>query len=951
MRLVTVARAASLVLVLSAATTATVGAQMPTGSIVGTVLDEQKAAMPGVTIAARNTNTGLMRRTTSGSTGSYRLEALPAGTYDVTAEIQGFSKQMQKGVTVEVGTATSADFTMKVGALTETLTVTAEPPLVQTSRSEVGQVITQTLVENMPLNGRKFQDLSLLVPGTRPANYYDPTKTEVGGISYGGLSGRSVNITVDGGDNNDGVVRGILQQFSADAIQEYKVTIQRHTAEFGRSTGGVVNVITKSGTNNFRGAGYLFARNEHLNTETFFEKEAGTGKQPFSQQQPGGTIGGPIKKDKAHFFAAYEFNRRNDFATVFTKGVLPDQEGAQAKPFRDHLFTAKLDFEPAEGNTVIVRYALEDQKRQHDFIGGNTLASAGALNTNLIHSVIAKDTATLGGSRLNELTAVFQRFENNITAENNANPGIKTPDFTFGANLNTPQQTIQRRIQLRDDFTFRKTNFGGDHDFKVGAELIRSHFGGFFTPTLYGLFTFTHRLPGNNLNTYLNAIADSFSGSAGNTSFDDNWTYVASYFQDDWKVRSNVTVNLGLRWEAQVGPYQNNRNTPALVELQSLGFPSQKSQDWKDIGPRVGVAWDVAGDGKTVVRAGYGLYYDELFQNVTLYEYWSDVRQPVNFLSPSPAPFTAAFYAANRDAVRNSLIDPKFTGQRIQLLSPNLKQPYSHEANVGFSREITPRWSIDADYVHSVGKREIARWWLNRTYTVLGTPVTNLNTSLSPAGVFDPLHGEYRVEGNRNHSRIDALYIASKLRMRRAQVMATYSLSKAMDLANDFNSGPGDLTNLNWEGDWGPAANDIRHRFTVGGVVDVGRGFQISSSIQANTGKPFNPIVGYSGGRAEVRPIDPATGQVFGRNSFRAPGFATWDMRVARNFDLGRSRSVEVLFEVFNVTDRVNFNGDARTGFNNVWGTNAQPSPGFGTPTNIVPNSARQAEFGARFRF
>jgi hypothetical protein len=371
---------------------------------------------------------------------------------------------------------------------------------VQTTKSDVGQVITTTMVENMPLNGRKFQDLSLLVPGTRPANYYDPTKTEVGGISYGGLTGRSVNISVDGGDNNDGVVRGLMQQFSADAIQEYKVTTQRYTAEFGRSTGGLVNVITKSGTNLFKGSGFLFARNDSLNAKTYFEKaHAATAnavasedlpKQPFSQQQVGGTIGGPIFKDKAFFFFSYEFNRRNDYAVISTGGLLPSEEGAFPKPFRNHLVTAKTDFQLNPNNRLLVRYALEDQTRKHDFIGGNILASAGALNTNVIHSAIAKNSTVLGNSKLNEAVFLFQYFENNITAEDNTKPLIVTPDFTAGANGNTPQQTIQRRFQFRDDFSFRKTGWGGDHDFKVGGELIRSHYGGFFTPSLYGQFQF-----------------------------------------------------------------------------------------------------------------------------------------------------------------------------------------------------------------------------------------------------------------------------------------------------------------------------------------------------------------------------------------------------------------------------------------------------------------------------
>ena len=475
------------------ATVAPLYAQTDTGVVDGRVFDQQKAAMPGVTVTALNVATGATRSAVSGPTGTYHIEALRAGVYDITAEISGFSTQLRKGVVVQVGSSVTADFTMTVGNLSETVTVTGETPLVQTTRSDVGQVIAQTMVENMPLNGRKFQDLSLLVPGTRAANYYDPTKTEVGGISYGGLTGRSVNISVDGADNNDGVVRGLLQQFSADAIQEYKVTTQRYSAEFGRSTGGLVNVITKSGTNQFRGSGFLFARNENLNAKTYFEKTQPAtefavaseeiDKQPFSQQQMGGTIGGPIRRRTRPTSSS----RTSSTAATTSRSSPPaascrPRRGRRPKPFRNHLVTAKTDFQLNPNNTMTVRYALENQKRDHDFIGGNVLASAGALNTNLIHSIIAKDVAVIGGSKLNEFVVLFQYFDNNITAEDNTTPGIATPDFTFGANTNTPQQTIQKRIQIKDDFSFRKSGWAGDHDFKVGGELIRSHYGGFFTP-------------------------------------------------------------------------------------------------------------------------------------------------------------------------------------------------------------------------------------------------------------------------------------------------------------------------------------------------------------------------------------------------------------------------------------------------------------------------------------
>ena len=910
-------------------------AQADTGIIDGRVFDESKAPVPGATVVARNVATGFSRSAVSGDQGTYRIEFLPPGRYEVTVDLSGFAKLVAKDIVVQVASSTTLDFAMKVAAVQETVNVTAESPLVQTTKSDVGQVINSTLVENMPLSGRKFQDLSLLVPGTRPSNYYDPTKTEVGGISYGGMTGRAVNITVDGGDNNDGVVRGLLQQFSADAIQEYKVTTGRYSAEFGRSTGGVVSVITKSGTNQLRGSAFLFARDDSLNAETFFEKDTGSGKQPFQQQQTGGTFGGPFKPDVAHYFVSYEFNRRQDYKTVSTHGVLPAEEGPQLAPFRNHLLTAKTDFRLSDNNSMIVRYAREDNKRENDFIGGTTLRSAGALNTNVIDSVIAKNTTVIGTNKVNEALVLFQYFENNITANNNTNPAIVTPDFVYGANGNTPQQTIQKRWQFKDDFAFRKSGWGGDHDFKAGAEIVRSHYGGFFIPTLYGSFNFANPLPGNSIDTYLNSIADTFTGSAGNNEADDNWTHVGVYFQDDYHPNGQLTLNLGLRWELQAGPYSNDFQTPVLADLARLGYNNQRKLDTNNFGPRLGFAYDVRGDGRTVVRGGYGIYYDEIFQNITLYERWTDVRTPLNFLTFSPTPWTPAYFAANRQAIRDSFIDPTFAGQLMRLTAPDLVQPWAHHFNIGASHQITRAVAVDFDYIHSIGKDEIHRWPINR--------VENQNTRLSPAGVFDPVFSEVRVEGNRGHSQFDGVYLTGKIRVPMTELMTSYAWTKANNLANDFGTNPGDLSNLTWENDWGPTPNDVRHRFTLGATRSVWKGLQLSSIVQANTGKPFNASAGLGGSRNAIRAIDPATGQRFPRNSFRSAGFFSWDMRFAYNFRVAGQRTLEALFEVFNITDHVNYDRDSYT--------TRFTSSDFGTPNAIINNSQRQAQFGVRFKF
>jgi hypothetical protein len=475
--------------------------------------------------------------------------------------------------------------------------------------------------------------------------------------------------------------------------------------------------------------------------------------------------------------------------------------------------------------------------------------------------------------------------------------------------------------------------WGGDHDIKAGAEIVRSHYGGFFIPTLYGAFYFADPLPGG-LNAYLNSVADTFTGSAGTNEADDNWTSVGIYFQDDFHPTNRLTLNLGLRYELQTGPYNNDFHTPVLEALGQLGFKNERKLDTNNFGPRLGFAWDVQGDAKTIIRGGYGIYYDEIFQNITLYERWTDPRTPLNFLTFSPTPWTPAFYAANRQSIRDSFIDTTFQGQIMRITSPNLVQPWAHHFNVGGSRQVTPGLAIDVDYVHSIGKDEIHRWPINRA--------ENQNTELSPPGVFLPQFSEVRVEGNRGHSKFDGVYFTGRMRVSRAQLLASYAWTEAKNIADDFGSNPGNLSNLDWEGDFGPTPNDVKHRFTAGVIGSVWNKLHLSSSIQANSGKPFEARTGQGGSRNRLRAIDPATGRPFPRNSFRSGNFFSWDVRVSYVAQVGKS-TIEPMFEIFNLTDYVNYDRDSYvTTFS---------SSRFGTPGAIINNSQRQAQFGVRVKF
>src|SRR4051794_14198514 len=313
-------------------TCATAFAQQTTGVITGRVIDQQGAAVPGATVTAKSPSTGFTRTETSDTEGVYRLTALPVGIYDVTAELQGFSTVSKKGVEVNIGQTQAIDFPMKVASLAETVNVTGATPLIETTSSSIGAVVDVKRIESLPLNGRQFANLAATVPGVGLGFHSDPTKSTQYALQLNGGAGRNINYQIDGGDNNDDTVGGLLQQFPLEAVEQFNLVTQRFKAEYGRSNGGVLNVVTKSGTNTPSGSFFEFFRDKSLNALSEAERLAENPKGDYRRNQFGGSFGGPIAKDKAHFFGAIERTQQDTTQTVDTGGLFPDRDGQFAVP-------------------------------------------------------------------------------------------------------------------------------------------------------------------------------------------------------------------------------------------------------------------------------------------------------------------------------------------------------------------------------------------------------------------------------------------------------------------------------------------------------------------------------------------------------------------------------------------------------------------------------------------
>src|SRR6476469_7817814 len=317
-------------------------AQQTTGNINGRLVDAQGSAVPGVTVTAKNSATGLTRSEISDSEGVYRLTALPVGNYDLTAELPGFSKVENKDIVVSVGQTLDINMTLKVAAVSETVTVTGATPLIETSSSSVGGIVEIKRIECLPLNGRQFATLAATIPGVGLGFHSDPTKSTQYAPQINGGAGRNVNYQIDGGDNNDDTVGGLLQAYPLEAIQEFNFVTQRFKAEYGRSNGGVMNIVTKSGTNNLSGSFFESFRDKSMNARTETEKISNVDKQDYRRNQFGGSFGGPIMKDKAHFFGAVERTNQDTTQTVDTKGLFPSQDGSYTVGYRETLVTGKV---------------------------------------------------------------------------------------------------------------------------------------------------------------------------------------------------------------------------------------------------------------------------------------------------------------------------------------------------------------------------------------------------------------------------------------------------------------------------------------------------------------------------------------------------------------------------------------------------------------------------------
>jgi hypothetical protein len=948
-------------------------------------------------VTVKSQETGFTRTAASDAEGVFRLAALPVGTYDLLAELQGFNKVESKGIVVNVGQTLDLNFALKLATVQETITVSGETPLIQTSASSVGGVVDVARIENLPLNGRQFANAAITIPGVALGFHSDPTKSTQYSPQIAGGNGRNVNYQIDGGDNNDDTVGGLLQLFPLEAIQEFNFVTQRYKAEYGRSNGGVMNIVTKSGTNNWRGSWFTSGRGKSLNAKTFTEK-VGTlvngvrtelPKGDYERYQYGGSFGGPIIVNKAHFFAAYERTQQDTTQSVNTQGLFPNLDGVFQTPSRENLFTAKASSNVTPSQYLSVRYGRNTNSQVYN-AQNRTATSNWGDSKNTFNSINVNHNWALGGTLLNEFVFQYADFANHIDARSEDPLQIFPNGVQIGANVNTPQTTEQRKFQFRDDFSWGVTGMGGQgHSFKAGINYIHE-------PRLYVTFSsgskaysYTHLT--NDLNGPITLVTRNKEGSSANLPMNQYGMYI----QDDWRVNDRLTINAGLRYDLVTGFKIDQSQIPNFVILQAAAragrfanapgfdeFGPDPKEDTNNIQPRIGAVYDLRGDGKDVLRAGWGIYYDFGYTNANI------LFPGLSAQGGSGAIFTATntsglrnpngtFFTIN-DPVSNiaslNEVNPNGPFFSPQLTGPIVKQPYTSQTSAGWSHQLTASTVVDVDYVYVAGRDLGVRWPLNTRINGGARRFADLN--------LNPQNPTLNI--NIGESTYNGINFGLRRRMdKNVQLNVWYTLSKATGRGGNgtdelTTNMVQDATNPFADVQDGPAGRtDARHKFTLSAVIQLPYGIYASPIYRYRSALPLFISAGYDVNNDGVNNDIYTTAFQFtgvddaGLPSFKEIGACTtvncgrgaslkqFNLRVSKVFGLGRGMNVEAIFEAFNLFNSINpaFNAGvpAAGAFFTGSAANHTPNPVFMKPNAYAGDTGqpeqRVGQIGFRFTF
>ncbi|MBI4441762.1 MAG: TonB-dependent receptor [Acidobacteria bacterium] len=1025
-------------------------AQVTTGTISGTVTDATGAIVPGAEVTVKNVDTGITRVMTTDERGRYTAPQLPPGNYEVSTSITGFQTEVRRGISLTLGREAMVNFALQVGSVTERVEVTAEAPLVDTTQATVGGLVEEVQMRSLPVNLRSFEQLAGLEPGVIMASEGSGPRGGMGTrLNISGARAEFNSFQIDNVDVADvyrktpgGVAGGVM---GIESIKEFRVERSNYSAEFGLAAGGVINVITRSGTNQFHGSLYLFNRNDTVASRNFFDRLNDRDKPEFRRNQFGGAIGGPIRRDKTFFFANYEglrqarpTNATSQVPTALARqGILPSGPVAVNPRVEPYLKLYPLPNGPDHGNGTADYVRKEDRDTENEYVLARVDHQLSA-NYSLTGRFIFEEGESRDGALLEEQTGITESKKRQLSIQQQS---ILSPrlinEFRFGFTRTTGNQfdkiTLPESLNfiplpgrvLGDLSVSTMSNIGhsssqpifiggdtymflnnmtfsrGAHNLKWGVDVRKMHMDGSLPSALHGRFRF------NSLGDFLRAnLRDSRILLPGGGRDEDNhfrqWL-AGFFFQDDYQVRPNLTVNLGLRYEFITVPTETSGKIAGWPDINSpkpvIGPPFE-NPSLKNFAPRVGFAWDPFSTGKTSVRGGFGIFYDQivssyfhntLFRMIPFYVRL-DIRD--NQLS-FPDDYQKRFAGVNLDT-----FDVFQLGDTLEtsFLDFDAKNPYMMQYNIELQHEILPATVLTTSYVGSRGVHLATTTQINtpvpqqradgRWFYVRNAPRRVANIGPMESHPFDA------------NSFYNSLQLSLRRRFLRGfQFQGSYTWSHSIDDASgqitgadNFAGGMARRIWLDRTSDRGNSGFDVRQNFTfnsvwelpfgqgmtgaakyllggwqVNGILRISSGLAGNIEMSADTaggidvdymrpdlapGASSNPI--NPGNHAQYIRADafviPERGLIgnLGRNTFTLPGNKTFDFSLFKTIPLGESRQFEFRAEFFNLFNITNFGSPDRT-FATGSASSPRVSPTFGRI--LTTSAARQIQFGLKFSF
>ncbi|HJU56307.1 MAG TPA: carboxypeptidase regulatory-like domain-containing protein [Pyrinomonadaceae bacterium] len=912
---------ASSVLAQQTVTSATLG---------GRVEDSAGAAVSGALVTVTNLDTNQTQTATSDAEGRYRFAYLPAGPYELAVEHAGFEPLREK-LTLTLGQALDVPLKLSVAGVTGNVNITTDVPLIEAARTQVAETVLPREIDALPLNGRNYLDLALLVPAVSRTNtgsnqrFAETSAVPGTGLSIAGQRNLNNGFIVDGLSANDDAADLAGTFYSQEVIREFQVVTSGGIAEFGRASSGVVNIITQTGTNTWRGRLYSFFRNQRLDARNPLAPR----KDLLTQTQYGASLGGPIVRDRTFLFTNFEQTRRNDsnvitiapFAVAAINNRLnqvgyggpPIETGVVPGGFDSTNFFARVDHRINAANLFSARYSLYDISAVNSrTVGGLNSVSRGTSLADRDQTFAANNVTTLSPRAINEARFQFTRSRLSAPVNDSLGPAVNISGVaSFGTATFSPLARAIDLYELVDNVSLQR----GAHSLKAGVDFLYNRVDINFPGALQGVYTFT------SLNNFLAGSYSSFQQAFGAPSQSQSNPNIGLFVQDEWRPRPDLTLNLGLRYDAQF-------------------LPDPIETDANNFAPRVGFAYS-PGDRKTVVRASFGIYFDRVPLRATSNALQRDgTKYVVVQLSPTQAgaPVFPNVLAAQPT---NLLTKPNVTR-----IDPEIENSYSQQLNVQIERELPWDSSLSVGYINLRGQHLI----LSRNVNVPRFPAS---AGVPNLGRPDPSFGNISRFESSGRSRYNALVVAFNKRATRwTSARVSYTFSKAIDDAgNFFFSSP--QNNFDLSDERGLSDNDQRHRLTFSGSIQAPRaddasalrraleGFELSYIFTYASALPFNILTGNDRNfdtNFNDRPVG------VGRNTGRGFDYASLDLRLSRKFRLTERLGLEAIAEGFNVLNRANLQLP-----NNVFGTGSAPLATFGRPT--AAGDPRQIQLGLRFSF